>query len=172
MATPHKFMTESLIPLITALREELKNYGEMLARLDQQQAAVMDRQSEATLATASAIQAQADVIQVARQDRTLCQRAAARDLCLIESATFAEIIPLLPEAYRPLVQTLVEENNSLLQRVQQRGRQNHLLLSRSVELMQQFMSTLFPAHDPRTYDDRGHRLAPVLPTAPRYEAVG
>ena len=53
---------------------------------------------------------------------------------------FAEIIPQLPEAYRPLIESLVDENNSLLQRVQQRARQNHLVLSRSVELMQDFLN--------------------------------
>lgn len=165
-------MIETLIPLITALREELKNYGEMLALLDQQQEAVMSRQADATLVTVSAIQTQASVIQSSRHDRDECQRAVARDLCLLESATFVEIIPLLPAAYRPLLQTLVEENNALLLRVQQRGRQNHLLLSRSVELMQQFMSTLFPAREPQVYDDRGHRLALALPSKPLYDAVG
>ena len=165
-------MIESLTFLITALREELKHYGELLALLDQQQEAVIARHADETLATVSAIQSQANVVQAARADRMKCQRALACELCLIESATFAEILPLLAEAYRPLVQTLVEENNALLHRVQQRGRQNHLLLSRSVELMQQFLSTLFPAREARVYGDRGNRLASAVPAPPMYEAVG
>src|ERR1051325_250802 len=105
-------MTDSLTLLINSLREELKNYGEMLALLDQQQEAVIARQADRTLAIVSAIQTQANVIQTARQGRVRCQQAMARDLLLIESATFAEIVPLLPADYRPLVGTLVEENNS------------------------------------------------------------
>ena len=54
-----------------------------------------------------------------------------------KTRTFAAIIPLLPPDYRPLVQALVQENNELLARVHQRTRQNHLLLSHAVELMQQ-----------------------------------
>ncbi len=54
------------------------------------------------------------------------------------------LIPLLPADYRPLVQALVDENNELLVRVRQRARQNHLLLSRSVELMQGLLNTLLP----------------------------
>ena len=34
----------------------------------------------------------------------------------------------------------MRENNELLVRVQQRARQNHLLLSRSVEMMQRFIT--------------------------------
>ena len=58
------------------------------------------------------------------------------------TAAFADLIPLLPADYRPLLQALVEENNELLVRVRQRARQNHLMLRRSVELMQELLNTL------------------------------
>jgi len=61
-----------------------------------------------------------------------------------EDITFASLVPQLPPDYRPLVGALVEENNHLLVRVQQRARQNHLLLSRSLEMMQSFLNTLMP----------------------------
>ena len=80
--------------------------------------------------------------------------------------------PLVPAEYRPLLDALVRENNQLLFRVQQRARQNHLLLSRSLELMQRFLSTLFPTRDNQVYNDHGTRpiWAPTL--RPLYEAVG
>ena len=49
---------------------------------------------------------------------------------------------------------LVEENNHLLARVRQRARQNHILLSRSVELMEQFINS-FCALGVPTYNAAG-----------------
>jgi hypothetical protein len=163
-------MTEPLEKLIAALREELQHYGEMLALLEQQQQHAINRAADEMLVATTAVQNQAQVIQAARRDREKCQRDLARDLAILESSTFVEIAGLLPAAYRPLVESLVDENNSLLQRVQQKARQNHLLLSRSVEVMQQFMSMFLPARETQVYN--GNRESHVLPTPPLYEAVG
>ena len=165
-------MSETLSNLISALREELTHYGEMLALLDQQQESAVSRLAEELMRSVSLIQAQSEVIQGARRERESLQRAVARELCVAEASTFAEIIPLLPADYRPLLRSLVDENNGLLQRIQNRARQNHLLLSRSVELMQRFLSTLFPTRDTQVYTERGTRLAACLPAGPLYEAVG
>jgi flagellar biosynthesis/type III secretory pathway chaperone len=70
------------------------------------------------------------------------------------------------------VEALVRENNELLIRVQQRARQNHLLLSRSLELMQQFIHALVPASLPTTYDGAGQVSSAHRPNQPLYEAVG
>ncbi len=168
-------MTEPFDPienLVAALREELQQYGEMLALLDQQQESAINRVADEMLAATTAIQTQAHVIQAARRVREQFQRDLARELVTIESATFVEIIPLLPAAYRPLVQSLVAENNSLLQRVQQRAKQNHLVLSRSVDLMQQFLGTLMPARETQVYNGQGNRERHIVNAAPLYEAVG
>ena len=165
-------MTEPLDRLIAVLREELQHYGEMLALLDQQQASAIDRAADEMLVATTAIQNQALIMQGVRRDREKCQRELARDLAIIETATFVEIIGLLPSVYRPLVQSLVDENNSLLVRVQQRARQNHLVLSRSVELMQQFLGMLLPARETQVYNGHGNRESHALPPPPLYEAVG
>ena len=60
----------------------------------------------------------------------------------------------MPEAYRPLVSALVEENNQLLARVRQRARQNHILLSRSLELMEKFINSFCACSVP-TYNETG-----------------
>ena len=67
---------------------------------------------------------------------------------------------------------LVRENNELLVRVQQRVRQNHLLLSHCVELMQQLINSIFPGVAPTTYDGSGHIPAAQVPPSPLYQAVG
>lgn len=165
-------MTEALILLISTLREELKQYGEMIALLDQQQEYMMARATEDLFQSVAVIQAQSNAIQAARRVRESHQRAMARLLGLAESAPFADILPLLAADYRPLVQALVQENNQLLVRVQHRARQNHLLLSRSCELMQSLIGTLFPSRDTNTYTDRGGRFQRSLPLTTLYEAVG
>jgi flagellar biosynthesis/type III secretory pathway chaperone len=165
-------MNDILERLINGLREELQQYGEMLALLDQQQEFVVARAAEEVLQTVTSIQGQSLVIQNARAQREEQQRQLARSLGRPESAPFSVIIPLMPEDYRPLAGALVEENNALLMRIQQRARQNHLLLSRSVELLQRFLSTLLPSMHPRVYNGVGSVLSATLPTQSLYEAVG
>jgi flagellar biosynthesis/type III secretory pathway chaperone len=165
-------MNELLQNLIEALREELKEYGEMLALLDQQQQMVMHRQTQDMLQCVTAINSQAETIAAARSEREQRQRHIAPRLGLPEDSPFAVLIPRLPAEYRPLVQALVQENNALLVRVQQRARQNHLLLSRVVDLMQHFLGSLFPGSQPLTYDGGGQMLAAGLPQRSLYDAVG
>lgn len=164
-------MSEQLQPLILALRDELQQYGELLALLDQQQERVAARASDDVLQSVVAIQAQSRVIQQARNSREECRIALARALGQEASASFATLLPLLPSDYRPLLEALVEENNSLLGRIQQRARQNHLLLTRMVDLFQQLISAFLPARQPKLYTEHGHMLRlPVV--QPLYEAVG
>lgn len=165
-------MNVLLNSLIEAMREELKQYGEMLARLDHQQTLVMRRQTEDLLASVGSINAQAETIAAVRFEREQRQRQIARHLKLAETAAFAEIVPLLPADYRPLVQALVQENNELLVRVQQRARQNHLLMSHALELMQQLINAVFPGNAPATYDGSGQLPNANLPQSSLYEAVG
>ncbi len=165
-------MIEKLKELIGALREELQQYGEMLARLDYHQDLVMRRQTQNLLESVAEVEAQGLVIQKARRHREQCQRQLARGLGLGDEATFAQMIPMLPEDYRPLLGALVQENNELLVRIQQRSRQNHLLLARMVEMMQRFMGTLFPGNASPVYNQAGAVFGPAAPPRSLYEAVG
>lgn len=155
-------MIESLQDLINALREELQQYGEMLARLDHQQELITRRASEDLLQSTVEIESQSRIVQNARRQRCQSQREVARALHLSDDAPFAEITLLLPGDYRPLVAALVQENNDLLIRLQQRSRQNHVLLSRSLELMSRVIQTLIPGGSP-VYTRRGNVENVVLP---------
>ena len=165
-------MKELLSNLIEALREELKQYGEMLALLDHQQQLVMQRLVAELPDNVNSVNAQAGVIAAARQEREQRQRYIARMLEQPETAGFGVLIPMLPSDYRPLLEALVGENNELLVRVQQRARQNHLLLSHCVELMQQLINSIFPNVAPTTYNGSGHIPVAAVPPQPLYQAVG
>jgi flagellar biosynthesis/type III secretory pathway chaperone len=158
--------------LIEALRQELQQYGEMLARLDQQQDSVLRRSGPDVLDTAGQIEAQGSVIATARAGREQARARLATALGLPDTAAFAEMLPRLPEEYRPLVRALVEENNELIERVQRRSRQNHLLLSRTVELMQKLLGSLFQTGASATYNGAGNLLGLGAPARSLYEAVG
>ena len=127
----------------------------MLALLDQQQELVVRRDTGKLLENLAAINAQTSVIQVARQQREQRQRELNALMRLPADTTFRDLLPVLSDEYRLLVQALVDEVNQCLYRVQQRTRQNHLLLSRSVEMIQRFVATLFPANGVTTYAANG-----------------
>jgi flagellar biosynthesis/type III secretory pathway chaperone len=165
-------MNQLLHNLIEALREELKQYGEMLAMLEQQQQSVVQRQTNMLLQNVADVTAQANVIAAVRHEREQHRRHVARQLGLEENASFAIIIPQLPSDYRPLVQALVHENNALLVRIQQRARQNQLLLSHAVDLMQQLINSILPGGGPKTYDNNGRLPVSNLPRRSIYEQVG
>jgi flagellar biosynthesis/type III secretory pathway chaperone len=165
-------MMEKLQNLIGALREELQEYGEMLARLDHHQDLVMRRQTDTLLDSVAQLEAQSAVIQAARDRRERARKELAQALGLSEDAPFADIGPLLPGDYRPLLVALVQENNELLVRIQQRSRQNHLLLARTLEMMQRVMSSLFPGSGRPVYDGTGLILGSKVPQRSLYNAVG
>ena len=165
-------MKDFLHDLIDSLREELKEYGEMIALLDQQQEMVMRRQTQDLLQCVQAINTQVDNITAARREREQRQRVVARLFGLAEDTPFALLLPHLPGDYRPLVQALVSENNELLKRIQRRARQNHLLLSRIVELMQRLFDPFFSGMRPTTYNDSGTMSTAASLNHSLYEAIG
>ena len=165
-------MTPTLQQLVAALREELQQYGEMLALLDRQQTLVVKRASSELLQTISDVNAQTAVIGVARRQREEAQRLTAQELQLPEDAPLTEIIKKLPTPLAALVQALLEENNTCLLRVKQRAGQNRLLLSRSVELMQRLMDSLLVESHTPVYTGKGSVAVPSVKGAALCNAVG
>lgn len=165
-------MNEALEKLIQALREELQQYGEMLARLDQQQEHVTRRASEDLLQSTSEIEVHSQTMKQARQARVDCQAEVARELGLESDATFAQIVPKLPGQYRPLVVALVQENNESLGRIHQRSRQNHILLCRSLEMMGRLLGNLMPGSNSPVYTDKMNVSNGAFPAHAMYQAIG
>jgi len=135
-------VSELLNRLIASLREELQQYGELLALLDRQQDLAAVPPADELHQSLAAIQSQAAAIENARASRDRCHGAVATALKQSSAVPFGVLIPLLPADYQPLVEALVLENNQLLLRIQQRAHQNHVRMSRSAALMQQFASAL------------------------------
>ena len=160
-------MTVILQKLIEALRNELEQYGEMLALLEQQQEAA-GLGTEDVIHAISAINAQGTSIHSARELRQTCQRQLAQTLNQPHEAGFTRLIPMLPQHYQPLLGALVHENNELLVRVRERAQQNQALLRRSLDFMQRFISTL-SAEETRHL--QASNILSVDTTPPVYQAI-
>ena len=132
-------MRDLLSSYVEALRQEMQQYGEILARLDQEQEAIADRGPEVILGSIAAVNAQTQVIEESRQHRIEVQRAVARELHQSEESPLLELLPLLPAPHNLLIAALVAENNALLERVRQRAEENHLKLKHSTEMMKRVM---------------------------------
>lgn len=128
--------------LIEALREELQEYGELLALLEQQQELIVQRAAADIASSVDLVNAQVELIKEVRSRRGDRQRALAEHLQLSAQATLTELTPQVAAKYQPLVRALVEENNRLLRKVQHRTQQNHILLSHSLELLQRLINSL------------------------------
>jgi flagellar biosynthesis/type III secretory pathway chaperone len=165
-------MTENIANLINALREELAQYGTMLALLDGQQKQIGARHADGVYQSIGPIKQQGLAIQKARAHREECRAQLAQSLQQGREFSFAKLIPLLPEEGRAVLGALVKENNDLLARVRVRARQNHLQLSRSIELIQSLIHSIFPAREPRVYNDRGSMKARRPVQRLIYEAIG
>lgn len=164
-------MTSYITGLVNALREELQQYGEMLACLDEQQDFISRRAAEALVASTDQVEQQMLVVQKARSNRMAFLHQLLAYMELPKDTIFVDLLPRLPADYRPLVKALVEENNSLLHKIQSRTRQNHLLLTHSLNSMRSLMRSLFPSRTPTLYNETG-----LLPrgqgTTALYEAIG
>lgn len=165
-------MTATVQALIEALRLELQQYGEMLALLDRQQELVISRAAGELVDSITVINSQSTAIHKARASREQARKALAASLHQPEDAAFNALIPAVHADVRPLLGALVDENNALLIRVQQRARQNHMMLSRSLELMRKLVQSLLPSNRTTVYTDGGELLPDAVPTKSLYEAVG
>jgi flagellar biosynthesis/type III secretory pathway chaperone len=134
-------MVANVEQLVEALRNELQQYGEMLALLEFQQRILCDRASDSVTASIAHLNAQSVAIEAARRNREVFQRQLACGLNCPEQESFQQLIPLFPKEYRPLLSALAQEITELLHRVRERAQQNHFHLRHSLELMQQFVSS-------------------------------
>jgi flagellar biosynthesis/type III secretory pathway chaperone len=158
-------MNEALNNLIAALREEMTQYGELLALMQEQQELIINRSANELLINLHDVNQQVEKITAHKNEqREAARRALVQSVGGTEDTTFKQMTALLPEEYQPLLNALVEEINQLLQRIQTWVKQNHLLLKRSLDLMSKIMNTIFPTSSAaaQTYG-RGGTVSPIAP---------
>jgi len=166
-------MNEELNNLIAILREELTQYGEVLALMQEQQELIINRAANELLVNLNTVNSQMEQVAQVRQQRELARQQLVDSLGGTEETTFRQMTEMLPAEVQPLIDALVQEINQMLQNVQKWLRQNHILLKRSLDLMQTIMKNMFPSSSAvaGTYG-RGGQVSPVNPP-PRslYEGI-
>ena len=164
-------MKEKMDNLVQGLREELIQYGEMLTLLEEQQEMIVNRSADGLIQNLTAIHSQMAEIAKVRDKRDKQRHDLAKELDQDGDISFRDLIGFLPSEYQSLTQALLDEVNGLLQKANQRMRQNHLLLSRSLDFMQQLIQSLFPTQAGQTYDQSGQIGAGYIPQRTTYETL-
>ena len=164
-------MTDKTEQLVDALREELKQYGEVMALLEQQQQLVMERNAEGIQTVAERIDRESTILEQCKDSREVIQKSIAQELNLEDTHEFHQIIPMLPGDYQPLVKALIEENNHSIMRIGRIAKQNHMLLSRSIEMVSTLIRNICPDVTPNIYNQRGGMMRQALSMGPAIEHV-
>lgn len=170
---PRIFNSHDWEPLVEILRSELQEYGGLFNLLSQQQDRIIERKTDAVLTVTDEIEAQTRTVGELRGRReelvaTLLERAGET-----QSALLRALLPYFPEVVRPLFDALMTDINHMVRRNRQKARQNHLLLSRAMELTEQTLRMLQPENFTRTYKRSGKVALTTRPvTTTRYHAVG
>ena len=143
--------------VITALQNELQEYGGLLHLFQQQQQFVLHHDTEGFLSLIEGVEEQIRRSTEKRIERENLVRETALQAGVAPESTLAALLPYCPEQFRPLLAALIEEINDLLQRTRRRLRQNHMLLGQCLDLARQMVGLSKPEVATNTYNARGQR---------------
>jgi hypothetical protein len=116
-------------PLVASLRSELQEYGGLVALFDDQQAAILSHDAERIVRLSQELEQQVVAARTRRKEReaVIAQLAAVPEG--EKPPGLAEVVPLVREPVRPLVEALKEEIYRLINETRRRSAQNQALLS-------------------------------------------
>lgn len=164
-------MTATIESLVETLREELKQYGELMALLESQQQMVLERNADGMHSIAVEIDHQATVLEGMKTARLQAQQSLLASMGIDADTSFEDLFPKLPVDYQPLVKALVEENNRSIERIERIAKQNHSLLTRSIELINGLIKSVTPESKPDTYNQRGIKMSGSVAAQPTCEHI-
>lgn len=135
-------MTQILEQVIEALRDELQQFGEMLALLEAQEKSLNRGDISDVAHAASAIDLQRNVIESARTRRETLQKQLAWTIGEPDTRSFQSLLHRLPDNYRPLLLALQGEINDLIEAVRTRLEANQVQLRRALDQTARSLSTI------------------------------
>jgi hypothetical protein len=160
-------------PIVTALREELGEYGRMMGLFDEQQRKIFAHDADGVSEVVVRLEAQSGAVRERRAVRTRLVRDFARVHGRDTASTLRQLLPEFPGDVQPLLEALIDEINHLVQRARQRHRQNQMLLSRLIELHRQVIPALGAQPFTKTYSNRGQvAIAVAGGSSATYRATG
>lgn len=171
--TPTRLETGDWEPLVEILRNELQEYGGLFNLLGQQQDRIIERKPDAVLSLNDEIEIQTRTVGDLRGRRENYVDDLLARVGEAVPGTLRRLIPHLPEFVQPLIEALMTDINHMVRRNRHKARQNHLLLSRAVQLTEETLRVLQPENFTRTYGRTGRASLPARAAAvSRYNALG
>jgi len=142
-----------------------------MALLESQQQMVLARNADGMHSIAIEIDHQAVVLESMKTARSQAQNTLMASMGIYTEISFEELFPKLPSEYQPLIQALVEENNRSIERIDRIAKQNHSLLTRSIELINGLIKSVTPESKPDTYNQRGIKMSGSVAAQPTCEHI-
>ena len=133
-------MTGYVEQLVEALRNELQQYGEMLALLDVDDATGSGL--PAILNACEGIQRQGTVIEDARLLRLQQQARLAWVVGQPEKNSIFDLLDGLPPQYQPLLTALISEINGLVAQVREKALRCHTRLIAATQQLERLMTAM------------------------------
>lgn len=156
-------------PLLALLREEVQEYGGLYNLLDRQQKEVFDRNPDSVMATNVEVEKYMGEMGLLRERREEQVVLMATRFGCNKDLSLTNMLDYFPDYIRPLLKALIDEVNDMVRRTRRKARQNFLLLSRTMELTQEAISSLQPDNYTKTYGRKGKvGMSGKVPT--RYKA--
>ena len=154
------------------LRDEVEAYGGMLGLFEEQQECVFSRDAERLLQLIEMLKDATEKAEEVRRRRESCVSSFASTLGRAADSTLRSLLPDVDGHARPLLEALIDEVNRLIHRVRRITRQNHLLLSRTVELQQGLLRQFYPGAFTSTYSAHGRVSVAAPGPLAAYRAAG
>ncbi len=141
--------------MVMAMRGEIQEQGALLGLFEEQQRAIINRNSGKVLHLVTVIQKQVDLAQLARSRREALMGQALKRARISPKTPLMELIYQFPPVVQPLLRALIEEVIRIAERVRIKGHQNQVLLARSIDLIRELLEEVSPQPGGRIYDEAG-----------------
>jgi hypothetical protein len=141
--------------LADALRDELAEYGGLLATLDRQRDAISGRNVELLVEISEEIHEQTvSARRFTNIREEVCARLAKGTGCT-EETTERDLVRHMPASARAMFESLIEESATVVKNAKKKAERNTVLLSHSNELNEKLLLALRPGTTSKTYNKRG-----------------
>jgi FlgN protein len=140
-------MNAALDNVVDALRNELQQYGELLALLEAQHGSLERHEAWHVLNGAVALDAQRAAVEGARLQRKDAHRRFAWAAGRPDASTFRALHDLVPQQYQALLEALIQDINHATAQIHERVTFNHSLLRRALDRTEQLLATISPQGD-------------------------
>ena len=141
--------------LLGAMNAELVEVRALLSAFADQQEAIVHRKPARVAASVQVVEKMVVKLRQARSRRDALLGQVARGLKAPVGTSISVLLRAFPVGVRPEVARLIEENVRLGQEVRRKASQNQVLLSRSIEVIQDILRAVEPTSVSRTYGENG-----------------